>query len=319
MLVLGFDGGGSTARLAVVDRDGSLVHYASAGGVNPLDNAAWEAGFDTVFAGVAGLMPRVEQAVLGLPSYGEVEQADRDMTTAAHRLAGPQAHLLNDVALAHYGAFAGGAGILILSGTGSMAIAGGADLPLKRVGGWGDELGDEGSAFWIGRRALHVAAWMIDGRAESTAFLDALLQHLEIGSGDAQTGLMNWYYGQPHRRSAAAGLARFVDGLATQQDKTAQSIMVEAAEHLALHLSSFGRNDLSWTYSGGAFASANLLDALERRHGSAPVAPQASPLEGSLLMAARLAGWPATSAWQGAMADALRKVKPNTTRNGAAP
>jgi N-acetylglucosamine kinase-like BadF-type ATPase len=318
MLVLGFDGGGSTARLAIADKNGSIVHYGSAGGVNPLDNPAWEAGLDAVFAGTGDLLPLVKQAVLGLPSYGEVREADQAMSAAVHRLAGPSAHLLNDVALAHYGAFSGGAGILVLSGTGSMAIAGGAELPLLRVGGWGDELGDEGSAFWIGRRALKVAAWMIDGRSESTAFLQALQDHLRIGDGDAQVGLMEWYYAQAHRRSAAAGLARFIDDLASRGDETALCILRNAAEHLALHLSTaerrLGGTDLPWTYSGGAFASRTLLSALEQRHGSAPVAPQGSPLAGSLLKAARLAEWRPDDRWQATVAAALaEKIKHHQT------
>lgn len=61
---------------------------------------------------------------------------------------------VSDLELAHAGAFAGGSGVLVLSGTGSVSLARSRGGALRRAGGWGPILGDEGSAFWIGKRAL---------------------------------------------------------------------------------------------------------------------------------------------------------------------
>lgn len=312
MVVLGFDGGGSTARLALANPDGRVVHRAFGGGVNPLDNTAWQQGFNAAFADIEAWQDRIEHAVFGLPVYGEVAEAEQLMAAAIEQRIGLGAHLLNDVELAHYGAFAGNSGALILSGTGSMAIAGGGDLPLVRVGGWGDELGDEGSAFWIGLRALVTCAWMIDGRSEPTPFLGAMLDHLRVDNADALAGLMTWYYDQPHRRSGAARLARLVDELAQGGDRTALSILGEAADHLALHLAAAERRagvtGQPWTYAGGTFASASLLDALISRHGSKPIPARHSALAGALLLAARRAGWPADAAWQAAITNSLAET-----------
>jgi N-acetylglucosamine kinase-like BadF-type ATPase len=60
-----------------------------------------------------------------------------------------------DVELAHRAAFAGGPGVLVIGGTGSIAIARDRRGRARRAGGWGQLLGDEGSGFWIGRAALH--------------------------------------------------------------------------------------------------------------------------------------------------------------------
>lgn len=65
--------------------------------------------------------------------------------------------LLSDVELAHRAAFMG-PGILVVGGTGAVAIAQDQRSRMRRVGGWGPLLGDEGSAFWIGRAALHDSA-----------------------------------------------------------------------------------------------------------------------------------------------------------------
>ena len=69
---------------------------------------------------------------------------------------------MNDVEAAFVGAFAGRPGVLLLAGTGSMAW--GSDGTRQvRTGGWGEGFGDEGSAYWIGRRALGLASQALDG------------------------------------------------------------------------------------------------------------------------------------------------------------
>jgi glucosamine kinase len=72
------------------------------------------------------------------------------------RLRGLARHVtvMSDAEAAHLGALGGGGGILLLAGTGSMALGRDARGRWARAGGWGPLLGDEGSAFWIGREWL---------------------------------------------------------------------------------------------------------------------------------------------------------------------
>ena len=62
--------------------------------------------------------------------------------------------VLSDAQAALLGALGETPGILILSGTGSIVIGRDADGRWARAGGLGPLLGDEGSAFWIGRAWL---------------------------------------------------------------------------------------------------------------------------------------------------------------------
>jgi len=64
-----------------------------------------------------------------------------------------------DAMTALYGAFEGGEGIILICGTGSVLYgysrtAG--RIGIIRVGGWGRIIGDEGSGYWIGKRALNL-------------------------------------------------------------------------------------------------------------------------------------------------------------------
>ncbi|MBI5239714.1 MAG: hypothetical protein HY926_04520 [Elusimicrobia bacterium] len=79
----------------------------------------------------------------------------------ARRLLRPWARsvrALSDVELAHAAAFGGGEGVLVVSGTGSIALARDRRGRRRRAGGWGQLVGDDGSGFWIGRAALRDAA-----------------------------------------------------------------------------------------------------------------------------------------------------------------
>ena len=62
--------------------------------------------------------------------------------------------VMSDLELAHAAAFAGGPGVLIIAGTGSVGLSKDEKGLWRRAGGLGPLLGDEGSGFWIGRQAL---------------------------------------------------------------------------------------------------------------------------------------------------------------------
>lgn len=74
----------------------------------------------------------------------------------------------SDAELAVEGAFSGGAGIVMIVGTGSIALAKSNNNVLNRCGGWGIELDDEGSGAWIGKEGITAIFRAIDGRSEKT-------------------------------------------------------------------------------------------------------------------------------------------------------
>ncbi|WP_275092119.1 BadF/BadG/BcrA/BcrD ATPase family protein, partial [Microbacterium sp. K36] len=74
---------------------------------------------------------------------------------------------------AHAGALDGAAGVLLIAGTGAVAL--GVDPSGARlVDGWGPELGDFGSGSWLGREALRAVLRAHDGLAAPTALTAAL-------------------------------------------------------------------------------------------------------------------------------------------------
>jgi glucosamine kinase len=84
------------------------------------------------------------------------------------------AYVVDDSVTALEGALGPRDGTLASLGTGSFFIrkAGG---EIRHIGGWGFQLGDEGSAAWLGRRALALALRVADGRLPPDPLADDLI------------------------------------------------------------------------------------------------------------------------------------------------
>ena len=309
--VLGIDGGGSKTLVALADKTGRVTRIARGEGTNPLDRSDWRQVLDALVLPFQD-QPDLAAVVAGLPAHGEVEHLSAAQREAIAAVFGriPQ-RVINDVDGAHIGAFAGGAGILILSGTGSMAWARDAEGRSYRVGGWGDAIGDEGSSHWIGRRILGRVSQALDGRAEPTALAGALLETLAIDGADPVNGLGSWVAGLIDPRSEIAALAPLATRLAEAGDAGALAIIEDAASELARHFEAITRlvGPLAeWSYAGGTFAGRMLREAVAARIGRLPSPPRLPPIGGALLAAAQLAGWTTDPPWIEGLSGSLRSA-----------
>jgi len=309
-VILGVDGGGSKTLIAIADASGTLIRMARGDGINPLDNRRWREDFEAQFRAF-GTVQDLAGAAVALPSYGEVEEISSAQRAATTSVLGPVAQrVLNDVDAAHIGAFAGGPGILILSGTGSMAWARDAAGNSFRVGGWGDLIGDEGSSHWIGMQILGLVTRALDGRAEMTGLVDAVFDFLRLNRAEPMNSIEGWVAHLGHARSEIAALAPIASRLAEAKDVGALRIVDEAAEHLAAHVTTIARQHnlpLDWSFAGGTFASRVLLDAVAKKIGTPPQRPVLPPIGGALLCAAKDLDWPVDEAWIGRLAASIAK------------
>ncbi|MCL6527678.1 MAG: hypothetical protein K6T57_12455 [Thermaceae bacterium] len=299
--VLGVDGGGSKTLMALASPEGQVQGPFRAEGVNPFDNASWKQHLTGLLQQLPCSGSEIAYAALGLPGYGEVPRVSAEQVeTVGTALTQTAFAVLNDVEVAFVGAHPGQAGVLILSGTGSMAWAASAHRQL-RVGGWGDGFGDEGSAYWIGQRALGSLSKALDGRLEDPGFASGMLE--VIGARDGE-GLLEWFYRLEHPRSGIARLAQSVDHLAGQGNPTARALLKLAADELVL-LAQAAFRQLGdptahhFSYAGSVFNSALIKawvgEALQPLGTWAP--PALPPIGGALLYAARKAGWPVDPGW----------------------
>jgi glucosamine kinase len=133
-----------------------------------------------------------------------------------------------DIEIALAAAFADGPGIVISAGTGSIAVGRDRVGKQHRIGGYGWQMGDEGSGYAIGRAALGAVSRAADGRSPKTALSERVLRASRSGDFDS---LIRWAAGASPAEVAA--LAPHVLAVASEGDALAQGITDYAARELS--------------------------------------------------------------------------------------
>lgn len=192
---LGIDGGGTRTTAWLADERGRVLARAVAGPSNPL-KVGFEACEREILRAVrkalreAHIAPtfrsapnrggknaalkggatkgKIEALVVGLagvdrpPVHARILRWLKKSIPAQHHL------LTSDAAIALHAAIGNAPGIIVISGTGSIAYARDERGNVLRSGGWGTAYDDAGSGFELGRRAIVAALHDYDGRGRHT-------------------------------------------------------------------------------------------------------------------------------------------------------
>jgi glucosamine kinase len=218
--LLGIDGGGSGTRVVLIA--GGQVTELPGG---PPMNALLTAGLTEHLRHIIAAADPTAAGV-GLPGVRMAGQA-RHLGQALTRQAGCPVHVTGDADAARHAAFLGAPGVVVIAGTGSAALGWDGER-FARAGGHGFLLGDEGSAYWIGREAVR-AALRFQERSGGSEQIYRMVTEV-TGSGlDVLIAEVNAH---PADRGRLAVLAPAVTAMAGH-DPEAQRIVRYAAESLA--------------------------------------------------------------------------------------
>jgi len=142
----------------------------------------------------------------------------------------PRTSVISDIELVQLAALHSGSGIVLIAGTGSIALSVDALGIQRRCGGWGPRIDDAGSGFWIGREALRAVARMLDGRGAPTLLIRPVAAFLVADPDDVIT-LQNKLRATSIDRCAR--IAQAVLSYADEDDLVAVDIRRRAADHLS--------------------------------------------------------------------------------------
>ena len=268
---LGADAGGShttvvigTADLTILGRADGPPAAMKPGGAPASAAVLSETGRRA--AAQRGVDLPVEGALVAAAGAGRPqERADLEAALVQAGLA-RRVRVMADGEVALSTAFADGTGIIVSAGTGSIAYARDPAGQLHRAGGYGWQLGDEGGGYWLGRRALDVAARAQDGRGEGSTLLARLLGALGLQTFD---DLVRWTATATPAQVAA--LAPHVLNAAGDGEVVAQRAVEDAARELvalvvALEQHYPGTAPVSVAMAGGLLvAHSPLTDAFRTR------------------------------------------------------
>ena len=255
--ILGVDGGGSKTIAWIADVVPSsgqrkfeleVLGRGHAGPSNPRS-----VGFDAAFANLnaaiamaSGQMPdmsmpnhtAIDAACLSLAGAGRKEEQDRIREWADANGLAKQTIVIDDVEPLRFAAMYEQSqlgdsspeswenSITLVVGTGSIACGRNGEQISIRAGGWGYLLGDEGSGFSIGLAGLQSICKAHDRGEAATAFRQAMLQRIGLGS---PTELVPFMYQTSLPRAQVAELSEVVIGHASS-DVTAEKILANAIE-----------------------------------------------------------------------------------------
>lgn len=249
--ILGLDGGG-TKTSAVLLSESALMHgevrvlgRAVGGSIN-MNGASTEivqAHLEQLFQQINNILSLSRCAGIGIGTAGVTNTAQRDFLhfwLSRKGFTDHQIHITGDEIVAMEGAFGGGDGILVISGTGSIAY-GKRDGRITRTGGWGYLVGDEGSGYAIGIGILRSVLRTIDGREPSGNLTQLVRSDLEQRTGvtysdedEFAAALIGYLYDAKRVKGDIASFAALLEPALAQDDPGAAAIAAQAAEDICL-------------------------------------------------------------------------------------
>jgi phenylacetic acid degradation operon negative regulatory protein len=171
----------------------------------------------------------------GIEVGSAVQARGRHLAAAALGLDREQVVVTGDERTALRGAFPGGAGVVVISGTGTIAVGRDAAGREGRCGGWGWLLDGAGSACDIGRDGLSLSLRMADGRATDGPLRPSLWQALDLdpSAPDTPQRIKALVVGPDFGPAGFARLAPAVESLAAAGEPRAVAILRRNAAALA--------------------------------------------------------------------------------------
>jgi N-acetylglucosamine kinase-like BadF-type ATPase len=304
-LLAGFDAGQTHTRCRLSDLQGRVLAEGEGSGVSHLHSATGPEKFQAALASSLaaarqGLDPELRQhqpplaaAAIGASGIEQHSPSQALGTRLAQELLGIEAVLVGgDESTALAGAFGGGAGIVLISGTGSICVGRNGQGQLHRCGGWGWLLDGGGSAMDIGRDGLALSLRMADGRLRETPLKALLWQALGVQHSHQLKALVV----DPNFGAAGfARLAPLVSAQAAGGDPQALAIIERAGEELAMLVEGvakgLGLEQPPLCCLGGAITHLAPLQRsfqrvlAERLPGTSPQAPLGDACSGALALA----------------------------------
>jgi N-acetylglucosamine kinase-like BadF-type ATPase len=182
---LGFDGGGTKTDCVLLDAKGTVIGGGRGGPANPL-RAGYEGAFSSLHDAAAEAIAAskiraadVTGVCAGLAGAGRRSVVRRIMAFLAEEFPRALTQVATDYEVALEAAVGTGPGVVLIAGTGSVAYGRNAAGETARAGGYGPWIGDEGSAFEIGRRAVSAVARTRDADAPVTVLTKMIADALE--------------------------------------------------------------------------------------------------------------------------------------------
>ncbi len=237
--VIGIDGGATKTTAALADLKGKILKVSKSGSSNPRNVGIKIVAENTAKAINEVLKDKKKVKILsvfiGLPAVEE-EYKDKKGKIKKEILKqkGIPKNFKRKITIGsdQIVAFRSGTnekkGIIIIAGTGCVAHGWQREKEAK-AGGWG-WISDEGSGFWVGKKACQYILKELDGRGPKTLLTKIAFQKLKIKSPET---LLKKIYGENQVKSISL-FSILCDQASKKGDKIARKLIIEGAKEISV-------------------------------------------------------------------------------------
>lgn len=258
---LGIDGGGTKTRCLLGDEH-SVLGSGSGSGCN-IVRVGEACARDSLSGAIheACVQAGVSPQQVTRTCAGVAGAADDGVASLVQRLLigviGGAIEVIGDMEIALESAFGGGAGVIVVAGTGAIAYGRNNRGETARAGGWGRVVSDEGSGHWIGVHAIRAALREYD-RGNSSLLLKEIMN--ELGAANVHELAV---------KANADPVPNFAEILpivlsAAEGDPTARGVLEAAGRELAATAAMVGdrlfeKEEFAVATHGGVFAASSRV------------------------------------------------------------
>lgn len=302
MYFLGVDGGGTKTNFMVINEEGKIISFITTGTCHYIQ-LGFEKTYQVLKDGINSVCEKagitisdLNYSFLGLPAYGEIIHGTRRLEEIVNQIFKTVGRFKcgNDVEAGWAGSLACQPGINLVAGTGTIGYGVDQNGNTARASGWGYFCGDEGSAYWLGKKLIFTFSKEADGRIEKTALYNIVRDNFNLKRDLDFISVL--YNDLERKRDRIAGLAILLYKAAQAGDQKAINIFREAAYEHSLTIKAiiskldFTREEkILVSYSGGVFnAGSYILKPLKEyltEEGVKFVEPLLKPVTGAAFYA----------------------------------
>lgn len=266
--VIGVDGGGTKTALKALDLGGKVITEYTGGpsNINSMSQDKVQNVFNDLIHGALkkGNLSFENCLAICVGTAGADREEDKAIIKNMIKNTGFSGRIIvvNDAEIALCGGIEKREGIIVISGTGSICFGMTEDGRSCRSGGWGHVIGDEGSGYDIGIRAIKAAVKSYDGRGEKTMLENMVLDKLNLRKPE---DLIGYVYRSGAGKKEIAGLTRTVNEAFKKGDNVSKKILSDSAFELYLSVKAvaenmgFANKHIYLTTSGGTINNITYL------------------------------------------------------------
>ncbi len=273
MYYLGVDGGGTKTEFMLIDEAGHILSFIKDSTIDY--KRIGREKFETILKrSINELCNHSDLNIddfnytfMGIPCFKD-ELGNQEINIikeiVENILGNKNYQLGNDAEAGWAGSLACKPGINLVAGTGTIGFGKDEIGNDARASGWGHKLGDEGSAYWLGKNLLTVFTKESDGRKKKTIIYNLLREKLSLKNDYEIISLLE--QAEINERKEIAELALILYEAAQKGDKEAINLYKEAAFELSQTVSaiinklSFQRETkIKVSYSGGVFNAGDYI------------------------------------------------------------